>query len=65
MEVQKILSFLKVFQMIMIKKIGYDFYLVPINLFFWKLCKRHIFWVFNLSFLIYNFLVVNNFRIIF
>ena len=43
MEVQRILSFLKVFQMIMIKKIGYDFYLVPINLFFWKLCKRHIF----------------------
>ena len=29
--------------------------LSPISLFFWKLCKIHIFWVFNLSLLIYNF----------
>ena len=41
------------------------FYLVLISLLFWKLCKRLIFWTFNLFLLIYNFFFVKNFRIIF
>ena len=34
------------------------FYLVLISLLFWKLCKKLIFWAFNLFLLIYNFLFV-------
>ena len=41
------------------------FYLVLISLLFWKLCKRLIFWTFNLFLLVYNFFFVKNFRIIF